>query len=441
MATHDALTGLPNKTMIGDRLAHAIEQAERNRHKIAVLFLDLNNFKHINDSLGHPVGDALLKGVASALNTCLRKGDTIGRFGGDEFIIIMEGIKDTRDINVIVQQVLEKVSQPFLAHGHEISTTTSIGIAIFPDDAVDVDSLLKNADVAMYRAKARGGSNFQFFTQDMSEQAVERLRLQHYLSRALERHEFKLYYQPKMDMASGRISGMEALLRWDSPELGLITPNKFIPILEETGRIIEVGHWVIQNACEFNAHLHKMGYSDLRVSINLSARQFQDENLISTIKNAFLACEFNESHLEIEITESLLVDNMERAIDVLHSLHKIGATISIDDFGTGYSSMSYLKRLPIDGQKIDRSFVHDIPANKDDIAIAKAIIALGENLDLKIVAEGIETEEQLAFFKDSNCTEAQGFLISRPLPEDQFIEFLKDYEKSNSTYLDRAVRH
>lgn len=435
MATHDALTGLPNKTMIGDRLTHAIEQAERNMQQIAVLFLDLNNFKHINDSLGHPVGDALLRSVADTLKDCVRKGDTIGRFGGDEFIIIMEGIKDTKDINFIAQQVLEKISQPFQAAGHEISTSTSIGISVFPHDAIDADTLLKNADAAMYRAKKRGGSQFQFFTQDMTEKAVERLQLQRHLSHAMERNEFKLYYQPKMDIRSGKISGMEALLRWNSQELGPIAPATFIPVLEETGRIVEVGHWVIQKACEFNARLHRMGYTDLRVSVNLSPRQFQDERLIDIIKKAFLACEFNESHLEIEITESLLVDNMERAIKVLHSLHKIGATISIDDFGTGYSSMSYLKRLPIDAQKIDRSFVRDIPDDKEDIAIAKAIIALGENLGLKIIAEGIETEEQLSFFKNTNCTEAQGFLISRPLPEEAFIEFLKTYEASKSEEL------
>jgi diguanylate cyclase (GGDEF)-like protein/PAS domain S-box-containing protein len=432
MATHDALTGLPNKLMINDRLSHAIEQAERNQQKIAVLFLDLDRFKHINDSLGHSTGDSLLKTIGVKLEHCLRKGDTVGRFGGDEFTIIMEGTKDFNDINLVSQKILEKVSEPILIGGYEITTSASIGITVFPDDSDNVDSLLKSADVAMYRAKARGGNAFQFYTHDMSVRALERMELQNRLSHALERGELLLHYQPRISLETGQVTGMEALLRWDSPQFGLVGPDRFIPILEETGKIVEVGHWVIREACHFNASLAKRGLPSLRVSVNLSARQFHDDKLISLLEEICQGHSRDTQTLEIEITESLLVDNIDQAVKILRQLQELGIHVSIDDFGTGYSCMSYLKRLPIDLLKIDRSFATDIPDDKDDVAICQSIKALGESLGLRLVAEGIETEPQLEFFKNLGCDEIQGFHISRPLSEEAFTRFLLEHEKRAS---------
>lgn len=430
MATHDALTELPNRLMVNDRLAHAIQQTERSQLKIAVIFIDLDRFKQVNDSLGHPAGDSLLKVIANKLTSHLRKGDTLARLGGDEFTIIMEGIEHIKDIIAVLQKMLDVVSEPVLIGGYEIISSASMGITIYPDDATDVNTLLKNADVAMYRAKSKGGNSFQFYTHDMSVQADERMELQHSLNHALERDEFRLYYQPRIDARTGRVVGMEALLRWVHPKLGLVGPLRIIPILEETGKIVEVGHWIFRNACAFNAELERKGFKALRVSVNLSARQFHDENLLQCIEKIRTQQNFDTSYLEVEITESLLVDNVDIAVSVLDRLHAAGVHIAIDDFGTGYSSMSYLKRFPIDALKIDRSFVKDIPTDKDDVAIVNAIVALGESLGMSLVAEGVETAAQLEYFTGLDQCEIQGFYISKPLPQEEFVAWLIKYNKN-----------
>ncbi len=431
MATHDALTELPNRLMINDRLLHALEQSQRSGEKVAVIFIDLDRFKEVNDSLGHPSGDALLKVIASKLKSHLRQGDTLARFGGDEFTILMEGINHLDDVSVIVQKILETIADPVLIGGYEIVPSASLGITIYPDDGNDVDDLLKNADVAMYRAKSRGGNAFQFYTLDMSVQADERMKLQHSLNHAMERDEFKLYYQPKIDVQTGKVVGMEALLRWHHPKMGVVEPSKFIPILEETGKIVDIGYWAIRKACEFNADLKDKGFQPLRVSVNLSARQFHDEGLLKCIEGISGDHEFDARYLEVEITESLLIENMDIAITVLDRLHKAGIRIAIDDFGTGYSSMSYLKRFPIDSLKIDQSFVKDIPNDKDDVAIVRAIVALGESLGMGLVAEGVETAAQMEFFTEVDQCEIQGFYISKPLPKNEFITWLVEHNKNN----------
>jgi len=433
LATHDVLTDLPNKLMILDRLTHAIEQSSRNNLKIALMFLDLDQFKHINDSLGHITGDTLLKTVAIKLQDCIRNSDTVGRFGGDEFAIVMEGLKDVSEINVVAQQVLDAVSEPLVAEGYEIISSASIGVTIYPDDGDNVNTLLKNADVAMYRAKDKGGNSVQFYTQDMTTHARQRMEIQHRLNHALERNEFLLHYQPRIDVKTGKITGMEALIRWDNPDIGFQNPDSFIPILEETGKIIEVGKWVMQEACRFNTGLGKKGIKPLRISVNLSARQFHDDNLTQNLEEMFTQCNLDAQHLEIEITESLLVDNVEKAIITLEKIHQLGVYLSIDDFGTGYSSMSYLKKFPIDAIKIDRSFVNGLPDDKDDIAIVNAILALGKNLGIELIAEGVETAEQAAFLQTNGCDELQGYYFSRPLPDEKFIEFLLEYNHGTAS--------
>lgn len=430
MATHDVLTGLPNRHMVNDRLEHAIQQADRVKSNLAVIFIDLDRFKQVNDSLGHSSGDDLLKIIAVRVNSQLRKGDTLGRFGGDEFVILLEGVNHVEEVITVLQKMLKAVAEPALIGGYEISSSASIGVTIFPDDATDVDTLLKNADVAMYRAKEKGGNTFQFYTHDMSAQADERLELQHGLNHALECDQFKLFFQPRINAISGEVVGMEALLRWEHPQKGLLSPLKFIPILEETGKIIEVGNWVLRNACEFCADLKKQGFSSLRVSVNLSARQFHDDKLLRYINTIRDSQSFDVSFLEVEITESLLIDNVETALTILNGLHNVGVHIAIDDFGTGYSSMSYLKKFPIDMLKIDKSFVNDIPEDKDDVAIVNAIMALGETLGMSMVAEGVETREQIEFFSDREQCEIQGFYISKPLPQDEFVTWLVNYNKN-----------
>lgn len=432
LATHDALTDLPNKLTIVDRLSHAIKQGARTNRQIAVLFLDLDHFKHINDSFGHSIGDMLLQQVSSRLSEAVRKGDTVGRFGGDEFVIIMEDLKSIDDIAIVCKKILEAIAQPIMIKKYEILTHTSIGVSVFPDDADNSDSLLTNADIAMYRAKSRGGNIYQLYTPDMGSSSIERLKLQHKLKTALANNEFTLHYQPQINIMSGQVIGMEALLRWNNSEIGFVGPDKFVPILEEMGLIIEIGMWVTRSACEFNALLVDKGHRPIKVSVNLSTKQFNDDELIPSIEQIIEDCKLDPQFLEFEITESILIDNTARAATILNDLHRIGVYVSIDDFGTGFSSLSYLKNYPIDSLKIDRSFVQDIPNEKEDVAIVNAILALGKNLGINITAEGIETSEQLEFFKNGPCRIAQGFLISKPLPQDEFELFLTKANEENN---------
>lgn len=427
MATHDALTELPNRTLLRDRLLQAINKSERDATRVAVLFLDMDKFKHVNDSLGHIVGDQLLQIIAGRLTHCIRKGDTLARLGGDEFTIIMEGIAEIDDVNRIADKVVEQLRESVFIESYELNITTSIGITICPDDATTVDALLKNADIAMYRAKARGGNCYQYFTEDMTAHAVEQLELRNSLAQALPHGEFEVYYQPRIDLTTEKICGMEALLRWNSKSLGMVMPDKFIPVLEESQNIVDVGIWVLNQACEFNQSLIEQGFQPVMVSVNLSARQFRDQRTLQAIASLQQRYGSLQGFLEVEITETLLVDNIELAAEIMHDLHVLGVSISIDDFGTGYSSMTYLKRFPIDALKIDRSFVMDTPRDQDDISIVQAIIVLARSLNMRSVAEGVETTSQCRLLRGLNCDEVQGYLISKPVRAADFISWLSEH--------------
>jgi diguanylate cyclase (GGDEF)-like protein len=439
MAYYDDLTSLPNRVLFQDRLKQVLTHAERYKDQFAVMFLDLDNFKRINDTLDHRIGDLLLKDVAKRLSGYVRKADTvayqkkhafastIARLGGDEFTVMLTDIRSIQDAGKVSQRMLDILSQPFRLDNHEVFITASIGIAIYPFDGVDTDTLLKNADIAMYHAKEQGKNNYQFYKQSMNTSAFERLNLENSLRKALVREEFILHYQPRMDLKTGAIVGTEALIRWNNPEKGLIPPSEFIPIAEETGIIMSIGEWVLKNAC----HQNKV-WQDTRslktpvsVSINLSGYQFNQDTFINLVEKVLDVSCLEPEYLELEITESVIMKNAEKTIILLDKLKRMGLSISMDDFGTGYSSFSYLKRFPIDIIKIDRSFVKDITKNPDDAAIVRAILAMARNLKLKVVAEGVETEEQLEFLREHRCDEIQGFLLSAPLSPEEVPEFFK----------------
>ncbi len=426
MAHHDALTGLPNRALFRDRLTHAMAQADRYHQKLAVMFLDLDRFKAINDTLGHNVGDQLLKIAAERLRSCVRDSDTVARLGGDEFTVVVEDIIEDQDAASVAQKILDTLSQPFNLYGHEVFISVSVGVTLYPNDDENADNLLRNADSAMYRAKEFGRNNFQFYVADMNVKARERLMLESALRRALDRGEFMLYYQPRVDLLSGKVIGAEALLRWRHPDLGLVPPSEFIPILDETGMIIPVGDWALREACRQNRAWQDSGLPPIRVAVNLSVRQFIQKDLADTVIRALAAVGLAAEHLELEITEDLFLEHNETNIVTLSRLKKMGIHISIDDFGTGYSSLSYLKRLPIDTLKIDQSFVRDIGTDPDNKAIASAIIAMAASLRLNVLAEGVETDEQLAFLRAQGCNEIQGFSFSHPLPADEFAQLLRE---------------
>ena len=425
LAHHDVLTNLPNRALLRDRLEHAFNLAERNESLVAILFLDLDRFKHINDSLGHNVGDILLKKVSDRLKTAMRKTDTIARLGGDEFTVVLEDIKHVDGASSAAQKIINALQPPFTILGHEITVNASIGITIYPFDDSNIDNLLKNADTAMYRAKGDGGNAYRFFTADMMEHTIRRLELENKLRRALEREQFILHYQPRMDIVSGQIHGVEALIRWQDPDEGLVPPNEFIPLLEETGLIIPVGAWVLTNACAFSQALKRTGLAPLRIGINLSVRQFREDSLVTMISQIMKHAQLDPKFLELEITESLLMENIDSVSASLEELHNMGIQISLDDFGTGYSSMSYLKKFPFTRIKIDRSFVRDITTDPDDAALVEAIIAMAHSMRLEVTAEGVETTEQLEFLSQRKCNEAQGYLISKPMPLNEIIDWLK----------------
>ncbi|MGD8593998.1 MAG: EAL domain-containing protein [Gammaproteobacteria bacterium] len=424
LANYDELTGLPNRTLFRDRLHQAVAHAKRENRLVAVLFFDLDHFKKINDTLGHHVGDQLLVGAAARLTSSVRELDTVARLGGDEFMVILESIKHVDEVTDIVTNLLEALEKPFMLEGQEAFIAASAGIAIYPFDDVEINNLVKNADTAMFRAKEQGGNTYQYFKSDMNTKAVERLKLESALRHALERNEFELYYQPRVDLYTGAINGMEALLRWNNPQLGAVSPLTFIPLLEETGLIVPVGDWVLKTACEQTRVWHEAGYSQLKVSVNLSARQFRQKDLVNRFKTIWEASGLVPAYLELEITEGLLVDNVDTVVDILGEFYTHGVQISIDDFGTGYSSLSYLKRFPIHTLKIDRSFVRDIIDDPDDAAITAAIVALARSLRLNIIAEGVETKSQLDYLTSLSCDEVQGFYFSKPLPAHEFEAFM-----------------
>ncbi|WP_442800718.1 EAL domain-containing protein [Shewanella sp. AS16] len=424
LASFDTLTGLPNRTLFQDRLNHAITQAHRAGTIVALFFLDLDRFKHVNDSMGHHVGDMLLKSVALRLQNAIREGDTVARLGGDEFTIILEGINQAKAATVVAEKVLRAFQAPFLLDDNTVTISPSIGISLYPNDADNSAALIKYADTAMYHAKASGRNNFQFYTSSLNEYAVRHVQLEAGLKLAIQRNEFHLVYQPKFNVIDGTLSGLEALLRWESPELGNISPAEFIPLAEETGIITQIGQWAIHHACSQLASWHEQGYTNVAVAVNLSARQLKAD-IISTIEVALAVSGLAASALELELTESMIMATPQDSVAILTQLKALGLSIAVDDFGTGYSSLSYLKRLPLDTLKIDREFVRDISNDPDDAAITSAIIALAHSLDLKVVAEGVETQEQLNFLAGEGCDQVQGFLFSRPLPASQCLELFK----------------
>ena len=424
LAHYDRLTELPNRVLFQDRLTQTLAQAQRNDWIAGVMFLDLDRFKVVNDTLGHHVGDELLRHVSERVGACIRAGDTVGRLGGDEFAVILSDLSKTQDARLVAEKIMRAFDEPFRLEGREIFVTPSIGITLYPADATAPDELIKYADTAMYRAKELGRNNYQFYTPDMNSRSLERLDLEHSLRRALERSEFLLHYQPKVKAESGELTGMEALLRWQRPGGGLVSPADFIPLLEETGLIVPVGEWVLRSACEQIKKWQAAGLRALPVAVNLSARQVQSAGLLEMVRGVLNETGVDPALIELELTESSLMHNTEAAVSLLHALKDLGLHLSIDDFGTGYSSLSYLKRFPVDALKIDSSFVRDVNTDRDDAAISRAIITMAHQLELKVVAEGVETQMQQQFLVENGCDEAQGFLFSRPIDAEAIAALL-----------------
>ncbi len=424
LAQHDFLTSLPNRLLLTERFSHAISLAQRHHKQVGLLFLDLDNFKHINDSLGHAIGDRLLQSVASRLMECVRTTDTVCRQGGDEFVILLAEIGLPQDAAHVAETLRTALALPHQIDGHELHVSLSIGISVFPDDGTDVDVLMQNADAAMYHAKANGRNNVQFFKPDMNARAVRRQLVESSLRRALKQDEFLLHYQPKIDLASGAITGVEALIRWQDPALGLVFPAQFVPIAEENSLIIPVGRWVLREACRQVQAWIDSGLAAVPVSVNISAVEFRNESFLDSVALILKETGLAPRYLELEMTESILMHDTESSASVLQALKAMGVQLAIDDFGTGYSSLSYLKRFPIDTLKIDQSFVRDIATDADDATIVAAVIGMGRNLKQRVIAEGVETHAQLEFLRARHCDEGQGFHFSHPVSAEEFARLL-----------------
>ncbi|MFZ2649470.1 MAG: EAL domain-containing protein [Burkholderiaceae bacterium] len=438
LANYDGLTGLPNRVLFRDRLREGMKRAKRNNRVMGLMFLDLDRFKVVNDSLGHEVGDRLLQHVSQTLTRCLRTVDsvartsvddtiTIARLGGDEFTIVIEDIGGADDAAMIARRILESLLEPFAAGGEEIVISASIGISLYPPDITDLDGLIRHTDMAMYRSKALGRNTFSFYNADMNAEVEARLSLETSLRHALDRSEFNLLYQPKADLRTGRITGVEALIRWNRPGEGVVPPDQFISVLEETGLILPVGAWVIRTACADLAAWDKLGLPPLTLAVNLSARQFRHHHLFQLIAETLAQARIAPERFELELTESQLMEDNDASRAMLASISKLGVKVAIDDFGTGHSSLSYLKRFNIDTLKIDRSFVREVTSNDEDRAIATAIIALGRSLELKVVAEGVETLHQADYLRALGCDEIQGYLLSRPISSEKLVAWLGSY--------------
>lgn len=424
-ANHDSLTGLPNRSVLRDRIAQAVAKAHRTGQLAAVVFVDLDHFKLINDSLGHHVGDRLLLEVADRLLACVRNHDSVIRQGGDEFVLVLTEQRDENQILAIVSRLLESIARPWFDNGQEYGLSCSVGISCYPKDSPDPDVLLQCADAAMYKAKESGRNTYNFYTPGLNAAISERLELENNLRHALERNEFRVHYQPRIDTLSGRIIGAEALVRWECPGKGLIPPDSFIPIAEETGLIIPIGEWVLTEACQQNSAWQRAGLPPISISVNLSPVQFRHAGLACLVSSALQQSGLQAGYLELELTESFVMHDAERIKTCMHKLKAIGIDISVDDFGTGYSSLSYLKRFPVDRLKVDKSFVRDIDSDPEDAAIVRAIITLGHALGLKVVAEGVETEAHLEFLQEHNCDELQGYYFSRPVPAGEIEAMLR----------------
>lgn len=428
LAYHDPLTDLPNRILFFDRLTVALADAQRNDRMLAVMFLDLDRFKYVNDMMGHASGDRLLKGVAQHLTGCVRRNDTVARIGGDEFTLLLPQINHEEDAARVAKKIIDSFKKPRIVNGQEIQITCSIGIALYPNDGTDAETLTANADTAMYRAKEKG-DNYQFYTPAMNVKAMERLSMEHALRKAVDQDEFVIHYQPQVDIREGRIVGMEALVRWKRPKHGLIMPLDFISVAEETGIIVPMGDWVLKTAVAQNKAWQDKGYPPMRISVNISASQFKQKHLVATISNVLKETGMDPGLLELEITEGTAMNDVDFSISMLSSLRDMGIRIAIDDFGTGYSSLSYLRRFPITTLKIDRSFVHDVLTDVEDAAIVGTIIVLAQYLKLDVVVEGVETEQQLKFFQQQECFEMQGYLFSEPLPANEAENLLQRAEK------------
>ncbi len=428
LAYHDVLTGLPNRMLFMDRIGQAISRSRRENSPFALLFIDIDHFKVINDSMGHEAGDKLLKIVSKRLTDVLRKTDTVARLGGDEFTIIIEGVESLSAVEVVSKNILNVLDLSIEINKKNVHIGGSIGIAMYPEDGKDFGALLKNADTAMYRSKEMGRQTFQFYTHEMSLKAMQRLDLENQIRDGLKNEEFVVYYQPKVNLTSGQCLGMEALVRWNHPEKGIVSPFEFIPLAEETGLIIQLDEWVMRSACQQFKKWRDTGYPVNNLSVNVSARHFKEGGLLAHCKKIIEQSELASKYLEIELTESALVDNYASAKEILNEIHQMGIRIALDDFGTGYASMSYLKDFPFDTIKLDRSFVQGVPDDVESAAIVKAMIQLAEALKLNIVAEGIETDSQKNFLTDHDCAYGQGFLWSKPVPADEFEKNFLVYE-------------
>jgi len=427
LASHDGLTGLPNRSLLQDRMSQAIAHADRNDQMLAILFIDLDRFKNINDSLGHNIGDTVLKAAGERLIDCVREVDTIARLGGDEFVVMLTGIDRREDITVVANKALEAIAKPFTIDSYELFFTASIGISIYPKDGEDEQALLKNADTAMYRAKEGGKNRFEFYTDVMNAASMRRLLLESQLQQALERKEFVLHYQPQADLQTGQIVGVEVLVRWLHPTMGLIPPNEFIPISEETGLILPIGEWILETACRQAMDWQATGLPPLRIAVNLSARQFSKQDLGVTVMKILEKTGLDPALLELELTESIFMQGTEEVITILKELRKVGVRLSVDDFGTGYSSLSYLRRFPVTAVKIDQSFVSGITTDSDAAGLVRCIISMAHELRLNVIAEGVETEGQLAFLTQYMCDEVQGYYLSRPLPANECAMLLRQF--------------
>ena len=424
LAYHDGLTGLPNRSLFSKLLSQSISEAHRYHKQLAVSFLDLDRFKQINDTLGHEAGDQLLQEVANRLRGCVRDSDTVARLGGDEFVVLLPDLGDGKYAAIVAQKILTVIARPFMLIGQEFRVTASIGISAYPQDGLDEQTLTKNADIAMYQAKSEGKNNFQFYSEKLNANSLARLTLESSLRHALERNEFRLHYQAKRDIVSSRVTGMEALLRWEHPDLGVVAPMQFIPIAEETGLILPIGKWVLKTACLQNVAWQRQGLPALSIAVNLTARQFRDDQLLVDVSSILAETGMDAKLLELEIAESLLTHDVENTLRILTGIKALGIRIAIDDFGTGYSSLATLQRFPLDTIKIDRSFVRDIAGGVDDTGLADAIIAMGKSLSMTVVAQGVETKAQADFLRVHACDELQGFYFNKPMPAKDFTQLL-----------------
>jgi diguanylate cyclase (GGDEF)-like protein/PAS domain S-box-containing protein len=428
-AQHDSLTELPNRTLLNDRLSHAITVARRHQAGLAVLYLDLDRFKNINDSLGHLVGDHLLKSVALRLSGCVRESDTVGRLGGDEFVIVLSEMTRAQDAAVCAEKLLQAVRVPHVMDSHELHVTASIGVSVYPEDGGDIETLLQNADSAMYEAKDRGRNSYQFYRADLNSSATERQSLESSLRHAIDRHELELHYQPIVNVATGAMAGVEALIRWQHPILGSVLPAQFISIAEESGLIVPIGQWALREACRQARAWQDARLPPLRLAVNISSVELRSKEFVADVETILTETGFDPRRLELELTETFLMQDSTPTALVLDALKELGLQLALDDFGTGYSSLSYMRRFPIDALKVDRSFVRNLTTDVDDASVVRAVINMGKSLHMRVVAEGVETREQLLFLEEHDCTEAQGYYFSRPVKAERFAELMRQSVK------------